>query len=87
MLPHHQLHLIERPFVGVRAVQKCRDLVSVGIPACVSIGDPGRIPGFGGRQQIGRDQDVVAQQRRELATRRVAIERLDRISNIGLILQ
>ena len=79
MRPHHKLHLIERPFVGVRSMQKCRNLVGVGIPARVSIGDPRRIAGFGGLQQIGRDQNVVAQERCELATRRVTIERLDRM--------
>src|SRR6185503_9223125 len=87
VLSHHGLHLFERPVLCVRAVEKYGNLVSVGIPACDCIIQCGRISILCGLEYFSGNQNVISEQCRELFTSRIAIEWLNGIPNIILVLQ
>jgi hypothetical protein len=69
----HRLHRRELPEATVRLVEKRRDLVGVLRPARLLRGDPGRVSLPGRGDQVGGDQDVLAQERGQLPARRPAV--------------
>ena len=71
----------------IRAVEERGDLIGVVIPARLGRGNLGVVAGFRGPDEIGGDEDVIAQQRRQLVGVRAAVERGDGVADVGLILE
>ncbi len=86
MLGHLGLQPCERP-VGIDARQERRDVVRVAPPARLRVGELGLVAGLGGRDHVGSDQDVLAQLGGQLVPGRLAVERLDGVADVRLVLQ
>ena len=63
------------------------DVVGVCLPAGLVLGDSRRVARPRRRDQVGGDQDVVAQEPRQLVARRVPVERLDGVADVDLVLE
>jgi len=68
-------------------VEDGRDVVGVRQPARLRVGQLRLVAGLGGRDDVGRDQDVLAQELRHLVTRRLAVERLHGVADVVLVLE
>ena len=68
------------------AEQRC-DLVGVRAPAGLLGGDLGLVAGLGRGDQIGGDEDVLRSSPVSAFAGGLAVERLDRVADVGLVLQ
>ena len=84
---HLGLHRRELPVARVDAVQHLRDVVGVLDPTGLGVGELGAVAGLGSGDHIGGDQDVRAQLTGQLVAGRLAIEGLDRVTDVGLVLK
>jgi hypothetical protein len=62
MLVQHRAHVAPLPVLRVGVAQEGCDVVGVGPPAGLLGGDLCLVAGLGRGDEIGRDQDVLAQQ-------------------------
>ena len=82
---HHRLHRPELPEARVRAREQGGDLVGVLRPARLLRRDSRAVALLRHRDQVRRDEDVLAQERCELLAGRGAVERLHRVAEVGLV--
>jgi hypothetical protein len=66
MLRHHHAELVARPVAAVEGAQEIRNLVAVRVPASDGFACGGVVTGLGCGEDLRGDQDVLAQQRRQL---------------------
>ncbi|HEU5110821.1 MAG TPA: phosphatase PAP2 family protein [Micromonosporaceae bacterium] len=73
--------------VAGQSVGGLGDLVRVGVPSGADGGDGRGAAGLGRLQQLDRDHDVLAQQRRQPLAVGPAVVQLDRVADVGLVAQ
>jgi hypothetical protein len=82
---HHAPDGRQRPVLRVRGGEERGDAVGVPVPAGLSAVQRGRVARLRRLQDLDGDQDVLAEQGRELAARSLAVERRDRVADVGLV--
>ena len=87
VLVQHRLHGTELPEARVGAVEERGNLIGVGRPPRLLACNPGLVPLLGGGDEIGGDEDVLPEERRQLLTGGGAVVRLDRGANVGLVFE
>ena len=84
VLIQHRKHGSLRP-VGIRPAQKCCQLVGVGMPATVGVGDLRVVAGLGRAHEIDGDENVLLEQVGQPRAGGGAIIRDDGIADVFLI--
>ena len=84
---HHQAKVRERPLVRVRVVQEPRDVARVRVPILGRLVERRLVAALGGVEQLCGRQDVLREQVGELVPRGLAVEGLDRVADVHLVLQ
>ena len=74
---HHGLHVAQGPVLRVSAVQEAGNFVGIVVPALAGRLDLGLVTRLGRRQKISRYQDVILEQRSQLVSGLLAVERLE----------
>src|SRR6185503_15071486 len=73
------------PGAGVCSGKEVGDVVGVAVPSGLRGGERGTVGCFDGLQQPYGDADVIAQQRGQLVAGGGAVERFDRVADVGLV--
>jgi hypothetical protein len=85
VLAEHGAQRSALPLPGIDLVQEDRDVVCVLLPARLLGLDPCLVAGLGRTDQIGGDEDVLAELGGERVAGGLSVEGLDRVADLGLV--